>query len=103
MYMCAQPVVNFVTFAHLVHAPSRTATPCSTVLYAPHHLPPPTPHSRLAYIINMHPLVGVAALAPHVAATIKARMSMDWVHWMMPTLPAPCTNDCWEGFAVQGK
>jgi hypothetical protein len=59
--------------------------------------------SRLQYIINMHPLVGVAALAPHVASTIRERMRMDWVHWMMPTLPAACGNDCWEGFAVQGK
>jgi hypothetical protein len=59
--------------------------------------------SRLQYIINMHPLVGVAALSPHVAATVKARMRMHHVHWMMPVHPVGCSNDCWEGFAVQGK
>jgi hypothetical protein len=59
--------------------------------------------SRLQYIINMHPLVGVAALAPHVADIIRTRMRMDWVHWVMPTCPLQCTNECWEGYAVQGK
>jgi hypothetical protein len=51
----------------------------------------------------MHPLVGVAALSPHVAAIVKARMRMHHVHWMMPVHPVGCSNDCWEGFAVQGK
>jgi hypothetical protein len=59
--------------------------------------------SRLQYIINMHPLVGVAALSPHVAGTVKARMHMHHVHWMMPVHAVGCSNDCWEGFAVQGK
>jgi hypothetical protein len=59
--------------------------------------------SRLQYIINMHPLVGVAALSPHVAATVKTRMRMHHVHWMMPVHPVGCSNDCYEGFAVQGK
>lgn len=51
----------------------------------------------------MHPLVGVATLAPHLAQLVKLRMHMDWVHWMMPVLPVSCDNTCWEGFAVQGK
>jgi hypothetical protein len=88
-----------------MHPLTRLPRPLSYT--PPPFAPAPHPHihthSRLAYIINMHPLVGVAALSPHVASTIKARMSMDWVHWMMPTLPAPCAHDCWEGFAVQGK
>ncbi|WIA44515.1 hypothetical protein OEZ86_007254 [Tetradesmus obliquus] len=59
--------------------------------------------SRLQYIINMHPLVGVAALSPHVAATVKARMRMHHVHWMMPVHAVVCANTCFEGWAVQGK
>uniref|UniRef100_A0A383VKI1 Uncharacterized protein n=1 Tax=Tetradesmus obliquus TaxID=3088 RepID=A0A383VKI1_TETOB len=59
--------------------------------------------SRLQYIINMHPLVGVAALSPHVAATVKARMRMHHVHWMMPVHAVGCANTCFEGWAVQGK
>jgi len=60
-------------------------------------------YRRLQYIINMHPLVGVAALSPHVADTVRQRMRMHHVHWMMPVMPVECTNSCWEGFAVQGK
>jgi hypothetical protein len=59
--------------------------------------------SRLQYIINMHPLVAVTALSPHVASVVQSRMRMDAVHWLLPVLPAGCANDCWEGFAVQGK
>lgn len=59
--------------------------------------------SRLQYIINMHPLVGVVALSPHVAERVRTRMRMHHVHWMMPVLPVACDNSCWEGFAVQGK
>lgn len=58
---------------------------------------------RLQYVINMHPLVGVAALSPHVGEIVKTRMKMHHVHWMMPVLPVSCNNNCWEGFAVQGK
>jgi hypothetical protein len=65
--------------------------------------PPPCCCRRLQYIINMHPLVGVVALSPHVAETIRSRMKMHHVHWMMPVMPVECTNSCWEGFAVQGK
>jgi hypothetical protein len=25
------------------------------------------------------------------------------VHWVMPTFPVQGSNDCWEGYAVQGK
>jgi hypothetical protein len=62
--------------------------------------------SRLQYVINMHPHVAVAALAPHVAAVVRARMNMareSDAHWLLPVLPAACSNECHEGFTVQGK
>uniref|UniRef100_A0A383VH99 Uncharacterized protein n=1 Tax=Tetradesmus obliquus TaxID=3088 RepID=A0A383VH99_TETOB len=89
---------------HLQLNKSCTAAPLITPTVPAASCSAPTcARCRLQYIINMHPLVGVAALSPHVAATVKARMRMHHVHWMMPVHAVGCANTCFEGWAVQGK
>ncbi|GBF98521.1 hypothetical protein Rsub_11512 [Raphidocelis subcapitata] len=58
---------------------------------------------KLRYLVTLHPLTAIAALAPHVADAVSRRLNGAHVHWLLPTAPADCDAGCAEGFAVQGK
>jgi hypothetical protein len=70
--------------------------------------PQPCLYSLLQDITSSHPHVELAALSPQVASALQQQQQQQYsgkgeVHVLMPTLGFSCSNDCWEGVAVQGR
>jgi hypothetical protein len=61
-------------------------------------------YSLLKELVNAHPHVELASLSSQAASTLQQQHSGGGqVHVLMPTLGVTCSNDCWEGVAVQGR